>query len=113
MAKIRPTSFLPTVTSESSPSVLLSVSANHLRQMHTLLTCIFAAPYPGFPLDPPFRSRFQSRYLDPLVTSQILAKSVTPTDSSAADIVQKTSNAISAIQVMKEMREYSAPFCEL
>ena len=31
-------------------------------------------PYPGIQLDPPFRSRFQSRYIDPLVASGVLER---------------------------------------
>lgn len=66
-----------------------------------------AAPFPGFPLDPPFRSRFQSRYLDPLASSQVLAKQAAPTDPVALELVHKTGNAISAIQITKEMRPSS------
>ncbi|KLO18907.1 hypothetical protein SCHPADRAFT_935748 [Schizopora paradoxa] len=33
-------------------------------------------PYPGHPLDPPFRSRFQSRFLDPIESSLALENSV-------------------------------------
>lgn len=31
-------------------------------------------PFPGYPLDPPFRSRFQSRFIDPLASSRALAE---------------------------------------
>lgn len=65
------------------------------------------APYPGFPLDPPFRSRFQSRYLDPLSTSLVLSSSsssstLTP---AAQEILTKTQEAIVALQIKREMLE--------
>ncbi|KAL8292641.1 hypothetical protein RQP46_001253 [Phenoliferia psychrophenolica] len=62
-------------------------------------------PYPGFPLDPPFRSRFQVRYLDPLASSRVLAKEARSTlDGPALQLVDSTADAITAIQIAKEMR---------
>ncbi|BGP19567.1 hypothetical protein JCM10213_000167 [Rhodosporidiobolus nylandii] len=31
-------------------------------------------PYPGLPTDPPFRSRFQARYIDPVQAAKVLAR---------------------------------------
>ncbi|GAA5900077.1 hypothetical protein JCM6882_002608 [Rhodosporidiobolus microsporus] len=31
-------------------------------------------PFPGLPIDPPFRSRFQSRYIDPVDASKVMAR---------------------------------------
>ncbi|GAA5826620.1 hypothetical protein JCM11251_002821 [Rhodosporidiobolus azoricus] len=31
-------------------------------------------PFPGLPIDPPFRSRFQSRYVDPVEAAKVLAR---------------------------------------
>lgn len=76
-------------------------------QLASLTNPILAAPFPGFPLDPPFRSRFQSRYLDPLASSQVLAKQSAPTEPASLELVHKTGNAISAIQITKEMRSSS------
>lgn len=58
-------------------------------------------PFPGYPLDPPFRSRFQSRYLDPLTVSKVLASTLTPNPH---PILEKTSDAITTLQIMREMR---------
>ncbi|KAK4055403.1 hypothetical protein OIO90_003241 [Microbotryomycetes sp. JL221] len=60
-------------------------------------------PYPGYPLDPPFRSRFQARYLDPLSTGKILAGQVGG-QGTALELVGKTSAAISTIQISREMK---------
>lgn len=64
-------------------------------------------PYPGFPLDPPFRSRFQARYLDPLSSGQTLANQAgaSAQGTPAADFITKVSNAISTVQVSREMSE--------
>lgn len=64
-------------------------------------------PYPGYPLDPPFRSRFQSLYLDPLVTGKVLAAQVPGADEKTLDLVGKTSAAISTIQISREMSQSS------
>lgn len=61
-------------------------------------------PYPGFPLDPPFRSRFQCRYLDPLSTSQALARQVASKD----ELVEKMGNVIASLQISKEMQKKMA-----
>ncbi|KAK4700971.1 von Willebrand factor A domain-containing protein 8, partial [Phenoliferia sp. Uapishka_3] len=62
-------------------------------------------PYPGFPLDPPFRSRFQVRYLDPLASSRVLAQEARKgLEGNGKGIVEKTADAITAIQIAKEMR---------
>ena len=73
------------------------------RKRRTDLRCLLA-PYPGFPLDPPFRSRFQARYIDPLSSAQILSRRVELADSETSAVVQKVTNAISALALMKEMR---------
>lgn len=89
-------------------------------------------PYPGFPLDPPFRSRFQGtiihtvctpslfpqaelaysgrivRYLDPLASSRALSRqqiSIESTSNSSSEMVDQMGNAMTALQVVKEMRE--------
>ena len=42
-------------------------------QFRVIALCLQTPPYgPGFPLDPPLRSRFQSRFIDELDTSSIL-----------------------------------------
>ncbi|KAM0790964.1 hypothetical protein ACM66B_004269 [Microbotryomycetes sp. NB124-2] len=61
-------------------------------------------PYPGYPLDPPFRSRFQARYLDPLSTSKILASQVDGVQDRALEVVGKLSAAISTVQISREMK---------
>uniref|UniRef100_A0A0W0GBJ0 ATPase dynein-related AAA domain-containing protein n=1 Tax=Moniliophthora roreri TaxID=221103 RepID=A0A0W0GBJ0_MONRR len=68
-------------------------------------------PYPGYPLDPPFRSRFQSRFVDPIGALIALADSIpsTPGPASFADKLQTmiittqlSSEARSAIEVVSK-----------
>ncbi|SCZ96734.1 BZ3500_MvSof-1268-A1-R1_Chr4-1g06667 [Microbotryum saponariae] len=61
-------------------------------------------PFPGYPLDPPFRSRFQARYLDPLATCKTLAVPQLPLDEPSRSFVSKCSDAITTLQYTKEMR---------
>ncbi|SCV74430.1 BQ2448_8069 [Microbotryum intermedium] len=61
-------------------------------------------PFPGYPLDPPFRSRFQARYLDPLATFKTLAAPQLPFHEPSRSFVSKSSDAITTLQVTKEMR---------
>ena len=42
-------------------------------------------PYPGYPLDPPFRSRFQARFIDPVGAMMALAAPHSETTSSAPE----------------------------
>jgi len=55
-------------------------------------------PYTGYPLDPPFRSRFQARFVDPLRSSLALH---TPSSASHA-FVAKLSEIILSIQLSSE-----------
>ncbi|KAL1948549.1 hypothetical protein VTO73DRAFT_12624 [Trametes versicolor] len=59
-------------------------------------------PYPGYPLDPPFRSRFQARFVDPV--GSLLAL---PTDNApipAGDIYRKLRDIILSTQIASESR---------
>lgn len=42
-------------------------------------------PYPGYPLDPPFRSRFQARFIDPVGAMMALVAPHSGTTSSASE----------------------------
>jgi hypothetical protein len=69
-------------------------------------------PYAGYPLDPPFRSRFQARFIDPLSSSVTLSKqsSVAPPTNSEASIappstlLQKLRDIILSTQYAAEAR---------
>ncbi|KAF9485607.1 hypothetical protein BDN70DRAFT_847463 [Pholiota conissans] len=57
-------------------------------------------PYPGYPLDPPFRSRFQARFIDPVCA--LLSFSSSP--SSSAPLYDKLKDIILATQYASESR---------
>ncbi|GAA5845377.1 hypothetical protein JCM3766R1_006337 [Sporobolomyces carnicolor] len=67
-------------------------------------------PFPGLPIDPPFRSRFQSRYLDPVLANRVLAREVLSriNDDVLRERVQeptdRLADVILTLQVQKEMR---------
>ncbi|GAA5867426.1 hypothetical protein JCM1840_002135 [Sporobolomyces johnsonii] len=70
-------------------------------------------PFPGMPIDPPFRSRFQARFLDSVEAAKVmarqeLAKSLEGKDERIKDDVQrvvaKMSEVMASVQVQKEMR---------
>ncbi|KAJ3983012.1 AAA domain-containing protein [Lentinula detonsa] len=59
-------------------------------------------PYPGYPLDPPFRSRFQARFIDPLGALLVLAGS-SPTGSDTT-VYTALRSVILAAQYSSESR---------
>ena len=66
-------------------------------------------PYPGYPLDPPFRSRFQARFVDPIgsLLSLINSSSTTPIPlyDKIRDLIlstQFTSESRSALEVISK-----------
>ncbi|KAF9269491.1 hypothetical protein L218DRAFT_915635 [Marasmius fiardii PR-910] len=59
-------------------------------------------PYPGYPLDPPFRSRFQARFIDPVGSSIAVADSVST--SGASPFLEKLQAVILATQLSTEAR---------
>ncbi|KAF5384151.1 hypothetical protein D9615_003188 [Tricholomella constricta] len=60
-------------------------------------------PYPGYPLDPPFRSRFQSRFIDPVASLTALRAAVTsPTPLNS--LYTNLRNLILATQYASESR---------
>ncbi|EEB90428.1 hypothetical protein MPER_11366, partial [Moniliophthora perniciosa FA553] len=60
-------------------------------------------PYPGYPLDPPFRSRFQSRFVDPVGALIALADSI-PSTSSPTSFADKLQTMIITTQLSSESR---------
>ncbi|KAH8112896.1 AAA domain-containing protein [Phellopilus nigrolimitatus] len=64
-------------------------------------------PYPGYPLDPPFRSRFQARFIDPLAASLSLENSVWgSSDASPANtLADKLRDIILSAQFASEARQ--------
>jgi von Willebrand factor A domain-containing protein 8 len=61
-------------------------------------------PYPGYPLDPPFRSRFQARFVDPVGSSLALAKAMSAGTSSPSSIPEKVREIILTTQYSSETR---------
>ncbi|KAJ3774347.1 AAA domain-containing protein [Lentinula raphanica] len=59
-------------------------------------------PYPGYPLDPPFRSRFQARFVDPLGALLVLADS--SSSDSDATVYSALRSVILATQYSSETR---------
>jgi von Willebrand factor A domain-containing protein 8 len=59
-------------------------------------------PYTGFPLDPPFRSRFQARFLDSLGSLVSLSKS--PSPEQVSRLFTKMRDIIFAVQHASELR---------
>lgn len=58
-------------------------------------------PYPGYPLDPPFRSRFQARFLDPVGSLLALLCPMTPSNS---PLYEKLRDIILTTQIASESR---------
>ncbi|KAG7095577.1 hypothetical protein E1B28_006310 [Marasmius oreades] len=59
-------------------------------------------PYPGYPLDPPFRSRFQARFIDPVGSLIAIADSVQTRGSSS--FLEKFQTVILTTQLSGEAR---------
>lgn len=59
-------------------------------------------PYPGYPLDPPFRSRFQARFVDPVGSLLALPSDNAPVP--AGDLYQKLRDIILSTQIASESR---------
>lgn len=57
-------------------------------------------PYPGYPLDPPFRSRFQARFIDPVGSLMAL--------SNASDTVQPTTALYDKIRDIVLSTQYAS-----
>jgi von Willebrand factor A domain-containing protein 8 len=63
-------------------------------------------PYTGFPLDPPFRSRFQARYIDPISASESLGQySIPVTQLDSLDLLQKLRDIVASTQYASESRQ--------
>ncbi|KAH9924969.1 AAA domain-containing protein [Epithele typhae] len=63
-------------------------------------------PYPGYPLDPPFRSRFQARFVDPLGALLALQRTEATTAKSVLEMpfYQKLRDIITSTQIASESR---------
>ncbi|GAA5899817.1 uncharacterized protein JCM6883_005995 [Sporobolomyces salmoneus] len=67
-------------------------------------------PFPGLPIDPPFRSRFQSRYIDPVLANKVLSRGeITKIKNvkhreAVQTLVDRLGDVILTLQVQKEMR---------
>ncbi|KAF8581136.1 hypothetical protein K439DRAFT_1517023 [Ramaria rubella] len=59
-------------------------------------------PYQGFPLDPPFRSRFQARFLDSL--GSLISLSNVPSSEKAPPLLTKIRDIIFSVQYASELR---------
>lgn len=59
-------------------------------------------PYPGYPLDPPFRSRFQVRFVDPM--GSLLALPASNTHVPEGDLYGKLRDIILSTQIASESR---------
>ncbi|KAL0575398.1 hypothetical protein V5O48_000404 [Marasmius crinis-equi] len=59
-------------------------------------------PYPGYPLDPPFRSRFQARFVEPVGSLTAIAGPVSTGNSST--FVEKLQTVILTTQLSSEAR---------
>ncbi|OJT05693.1 von Willebrand factor A domain-containing protein 8 [Trametes pubescens] len=59
-------------------------------------------PYPGYPLDPPFRSRFQARFVDPVGSLLALPSDNVP--APAGELYQKLRDIILSTQIASESR---------
>ncbi|TFK31838.1 AAA domain-containing protein [Crucibulum laeve] len=59
-------------------------------------------PYPGYPLDPPFRSRFQARFVDPV--GALMALSSPSPASPSSPVLEKLRDLILATQYASESR---------
>jgi von Willebrand factor A domain-containing protein 8 len=62
-------------------------------------------PYTGYPIDPPFRSRFQARFMDPIGTLLSLNKpTAKPLDQISSALYDKVRNIVLATQYASESR---------
>ncbi|GAA6012821.1 hypothetical protein JCM10207_005374 [Rhodosporidiobolus poonsookiae] len=72
-------------------------------------------PYPGLPIDPPFRSRFQARYLDPVEASKVMARQelrrLRENGGKSEDevgrveeVVRRVGEVVEVVQVKREMQ---------
>ncbi|KZS88617.1 hypothetical protein SISNIDRAFT_417941 [Sistotremastrum niveocremeum HHB9708] len=66
-------------------------------------------PYKGYPLDPPFRSRFQARFVDTLGSLLSLCRSIEnqysiPSNSASSSLTQKLRDIILAVQYANDSR---------
>ncbi|GAA5995340.1 uncharacterized protein JCM10292_005112 [Rhodotorula paludigena] len=70
-------------------------------------------PYPGLPIDPPFRSRFQARYVDPVAAAKVMARQALgelraergeEAWKGVEGVVSKMAEVMSSLQIAKEMR---------
>ncbi|KAL0946287.1 hypothetical protein HGRIS_012537 [Hohenbuehelia grisea] len=61
-------------------------------------------PYPGYPLDPPFRSRFQARFIDPLGSSLTLQRSIEKPDTAMGPLFTRLRDLILSTQFASESR---------
>ncbi|KAF8056895.1 AAA domain-containing protein, partial [Lyophyllum atratum] len=62
--------------SASNPSSINFLPAH--KNFRVIAIAAPVPPYPGYPLDPPFRSRFQSRFVDPVASLTALRKPAPP-----------------------------------
>jgi len=63
-------------------------------------------PYPGYPIDPPFRSRFQARFCDPVGSLVALNRIFSEKQSSSSPpILQKVRDIILSTQYASESRD--------
>ncbi|KAH7919391.1 hypothetical protein BV22DRAFT_1199497 [Leucogyrophana mollusca] len=61
-------------------------------------------PYPGYPLDPPFRSRFQARFIDPVGALLALPNSSSTATTTPSLLFQKIRDIILSTQYAAETR---------
>ncbi|KAI8989190.1 AAA domain-containing protein [Trametes punicea] len=61
-------------------------------------------PFPGYPLDPPFRSRFQARFIDPLGSLLALAQGQAQSGNSEGQFYQRLREIIMSTQIASESR---------
>lgn len=62
-------------------------------------------PYPGYPIDPPFRSRFQARFCDPVGSLLALSNAVSASGQDPVSISQKIRDIILSTQFASESRD--------
>ncbi|TFK71122.1 hypothetical protein BDN72DRAFT_838036 [Pluteus cervinus] len=69
-------------------------------------------PYPGYPLDPPFRSRFQARFIDPVASSIALCTALsnailipTPRSPQSTDSSPQREESQSAVPLYDKLRD--------
>ncbi|KAI0708684.1 AAA domain-containing protein [Earliella scabrosa] len=61
-------------------------------------------PYPGYPLDPPFRSRFQARFVDPMGSLLALQGSGASESVFTTPLYEKLRDIIASTQIASESR---------